>query len=65
LEVTFAREVKQHSIAVSSIITMVGGCPLGRGVASYAVTIFDLEQRDGGALVITPRMEVFALPSVL
>jgi hypothetical protein len=65
LEVTFAREVKQHSIAVRSIITMVGGCPLGRGEATYAVTVLDLKQTDGRATVVTVGVEVFVFPPVL
>jgi hypothetical protein len=39
--------------------------PLSVGIPSYAVTIFYLEQGDGGTSLVTSRVKVFNLPPML
>ena len=62
---TAARQVKQHCINIAYIITKRRIGPLSSGVATNAVPIFDLEETDGGPLVITSRVEVFVPPPVI
>ncbi len=63
---TAARQVKQHCINIAYIIRRLRKIgPLSSGIATDAVSIFDLEETDGGPPVTTSRVEVFVLPSVI
>jgi hypothetical protein len=64
--VTLAREVEQHRITITNILTRTRGrrWPLSFGVASNAVSVFDLEQGDSWSLFITPSVEVYSVPPV-
>jgi len=47
------------------MITIIRIGPLSSGIPTNAVSIFDLEETDGGPLVITSIVEVFELPTVI
>ena len=64
-EVPLARQVEQHRMTITNKLRWVRRWPLSLGVAADAVTVFDLKQGDCRSLVITPTVEVYALPPML
>ena len=64
-EVPLARQVEQHRMTITNKLSWVRRWPLSLGVAADAVTVFDLKQGDCRSLVITPTVEVYALPPML
>jgi hypothetical protein len=56
------RQVEQHCITITNLLTIIIRLPLSYSVAADAVTVFDFKQRDGWAFVIATRVEIFAVP---
>jgi hypothetical protein len=63
-KMSLARQVEQHSITITYMLTCFRRWPLCLGVATDAVPVFNLEQGDGWSLVITPRVKVLWIPAV-
>ncbi len=62
-EAPLVGEVEEHGTSITNVFTF--RWPLSVGVASDAVTIFYLEQGDGGAFTVASRVEVYVLPAML
>jgi hypothetical protein len=62
-ELPLLGEVKKHGSSIFNTLTL--RFPLSSGVTSDAVSIFYLEEGDGGTYIIASRMEVYAHPSML
>ena len=60
-----ARQVEQHRITITNILTIRKRFPLSLGIATDDVSVFDLKQGDGRPLVVTSIVKVFILPSVI
>ena len=64
-EVTLARQVEQHRITITNILTTKRRrLPLSLGIATNDISVLDLKQGDGRPLVVTSRVEVFTVPPV-
>ncbi len=63
-EVTLARQVEQHRITITNILTRRRRFPLSLGVATNDISILDLKQGDCRPLLVTSRVEVFTVPPV-
>ena len=59
-----ARQVEQHRITITNILTNIFRFPLSLGVATNDVSVLDLKQGDSRPLVVTSRVEVFVPPPV-
>ena len=59
---TLASQVKQHGSTIP--YKLIVNLPLGLGIATNAVTIFNLKQGDGWGCIGTSRMEVTMFPTV-
>ncbi len=62
---TLARQVEQHRITITNILTTIIRLPLSCGITANYVAVLDLEQGDSRPLVVASIMEVFELPSVI